>query len=274
MSASASSSSVATFARRPSRCATASDKRSRAWASESALKTGRIKAASSPCWSLRACPRQSLRKWTVQRCQLQPRTFAIAAFSPAWASEMASWTPTSPRATRPRRKSVQNASVSASPTSIERISRRPDSCTPCAITSALVDHAAAVAPLLDLGVEEQIRVGALQRARAERLDVLVEQRADPAHLAAADTQAQALDQLVDAARRHAAHVSLLDHRQQRLLRAPARLQERREVAAPPQLGDLQPDRPRPRLPLTRSIPIAMRHPILRTALAELGAHQL
>ena len=30
-----------------------------------------------------------------------------------------------PRLTRPRRKSVQNASVSASPTSIERISRQP-----------------------------------------------------------------------------------------------------------------------------------------------------
>ena len=107
-------------------------------ASESALKIGRISAASRPCWSLRACPRQSLRKWTVQRCQAQPRTLAIAAFSPACASEMASWTPTRPRATRPLRKSVQNASVSASPTSIERISRRPVSCTPCAITSALL----------------------------------------------------------------------------------------------------------------------------------------
>ena len=46
----------------------------------------------------------------------------------------------------------------------------------------LVDHAAAVADLLDLGVEEQVRVAALQRARPERLDVLVERAADPADL--------------------------------------------------------------------------------------------
>src|SRR3954449_7495665 len=96
MSASASSKSVATLARRPSRCATASESRSRAWSRFSALKIGRINAASRPCWSLRAWPRQSRRKCTVQRCQAHPRTFAIAAFSPAWASEIASWTPTSP----------------------------------------------------------------------------------------------------------------------------------------------------------------------------------
>jgi hypothetical protein len=39
----------------------------------------------------------------------------IAAFRPACASLIASWTPTRSRATRPRRKSVQSASVSASP---------------------------------------------------------------------------------------------------------------------------------------------------------------
>ena len=42
----------------------------------------------------------------------------------------------------------------------------------------LVDDAAAVADLLDLRVQQQVRVGALQRPRAERLDVLVERRAD------------------------------------------------------------------------------------------------
>ena len=47
---------AATFASRPSRCATASESRSRACASESALKIGRISAASRPCWSLRAWP--------------------------------------------------------------------------------------------------------------------------------------------------------------------------------------------------------------------------
>src|SRR5215204_3174402 len=138
MSGSASSSSVAALLSEPSRWATASESRSRASASEPALKIGRISAASRPCWSLRACPRQSLRKCTVQRCQAQPSTLAIAAFRPACASLIASWTPTRPRLTKPLRKSVQNVSVSDSPTSRPRISRRPVSCTPCAITSALL----------------------------------------------------------------------------------------------------------------------------------------
>ena len=47
----------------------------------------------------------------------------------------------------------------------------------------LVDHPAAVADLLDLGVQEQVRVAALQRPRPERLDVLIQRRADPADLA-------------------------------------------------------------------------------------------
>ena len=89
----------------------------------------------------------------------------------------------------------------------------------------LVDHAAAVADLLDLGVEEQVRVAALQRPRPERLDVLIERLADAADLALADPQPEALDELVDAPGRDAADIGLLDHRQQRLLRAPARLQE-------------------------------------------------
>ena len=74
----------------------------------------------------------------MQRCQPQPRTFAIAASSPACASLMASWTPARPRLTRPLRNPVQNAFVSASPTSIERISRRPVSSTPWAMTNALL----------------------------------------------------------------------------------------------------------------------------------------
>jgi hypothetical protein len=73
--------------------------------------------AQQPVLIARACPRQSLRKCTVQRCQQAPRTLAIAAFRPACASLMVSCTPVSPRATRPRRKSVQTASVSASHTS-------------------------------------------------------------------------------------------------------------------------------------------------------------
>jgi hypothetical protein len=44
-------------------------------------------------------------------------------------------------------------------------------------------HAAAVADLLDLGVDEQVRVAALQRPLPERLDRLVEQSGDPRQLA-------------------------------------------------------------------------------------------
>ena len=138
----------------------------------------------------------------------------------------------------------------------------------------LVDDAPAVAHLLDLGVEEHVRVAALQRARPERLDVLVERLADPADLALADPQPEALDELVDPARRDAADIGLLDHRQQRLLGAPARLQKRREVAALPDLGDLQLDLARPRVPAPRAITVAMRRAILGPALAALGADQL
>ncbi len=42
--------------------------------------------------------------------------------------------------------------------------------------------------------------------------------------------------LVDAARRDATHIRLLDERDERLLRAFSRLQEGREEAALPQLG--------------------------------------
>jgi hypothetical protein len=94
--------------------ASASESLSRAPARFSALKIGRISAASSPCWSLRACPRQSLRKCTMQRCHGAPSTLAIAFFRPSWAS---SCMPTRPRATSERTQSVQNASVSVAPTS-------------------------------------------------------------------------------------------------------------------------------------------------------------
>ena len=79
----------------------------------SALKIGRSSAASIACWSLRACPSASRRKWTLQRCQGQPSTCAIAFFSPACASETTSCTPVRPRLTSERRKLRQKASVSA-----------------------------------------------------------------------------------------------------------------------------------------------------------------
>jgi hypothetical protein len=88
------------------------------------------RAGDQGCCALVAWPSMSRRKWTVQRCQGQPSTWAIAFFKPWWASEVHSLTPSSPRARSERRNSRQNASVSASPTSRPITSRRPEACTP------------------------------------------------------------------------------------------------------------------------------------------------
>ena len=202
----------------------------------------------------------------MQRCQAQPSTLAIAALSPAWASEIASWTPTRPRATRPLRK-LGPERLGLGLADVDR-----EDLAAAGLMHAmgdderLGDHAAAVADLLDLGVEEQIRVAALERAVPERLDVLIQRRADPAHLRARDPQPERLDQLVDPAGRNAAHIGLLDNRQQRLLGTPARLQKAREVAALPQLRDLQLDLAGPGVPTAGPIAIAVRRAVIGPAL--------
>ena len=154
----------------------------------------------------------------MQRCHGAPRTCASAAFRPGCASEMASCTPTRPRATSdreelaPERLGLRLADVEA------------DDLAPAGLVDGVRDHdalarnAAAVADLLDLGVDEQIRVAALQRPLAERLDLLVEQPGDPADLALGDPQPEALDELIDPPRRDAADIRLLDDRRP----APAR----------------------------------------------------
>ena len=81
-----------------------------------------------------------------------------------------------------------------------------------------------------------------------------------------------LDQVVDRARRDALDVGLLDHRRQRLLGHAPRLQEAREVAALPELGDAQLDRPGPRLPVPVAVAVALGQPI-RALLAIAGAGQ-
>jgi hypothetical protein len=63
--------------------------------------------------------------------------------------------------------------------------------------------------LLELRIDEQIRVATLQRSLPERLDLLVAQARDPAHFRPADAQPEALDELVDPARGDAPHVRLL-----------------------------------------------------------------
>jgi hypothetical protein len=112
-----------------------------------------------------------------------------------------------------------------------------DDLPPARLMHGVRDHdrlardAAPVADLLDLGVDEQIRVTPLQRPLSKRRDLLVQQAGDPADLAPADAQPEALDELIDPPRRNAADIGLLHHADQSLLAALARLQEAREVAA-------------------------------------------
>ena len=81
-----------------------------------------------------------------------------------------------------------------------------------------------------------------------------------------------LDQLIHRAGRDALDVGFLDHRGQRLLRHPARLEEAGEVAASPQLRDPQLDGSGPGLPVAVAIAVALIDPAL-AALAVTGAAQ-
>jgi len=90
------------------------------------------------------------------------------------------------------------------------------------------------------GVEPDVRIRLIERAVAELGELLVEEGADPAHLAAADAAAtQGSHEVIDLARADAEHVSLLDHRQERSVDASPWLEQGREEAARAQLGDLQ-----------------------------------
>ena len=90
---------------------------------------------------------------------------------------------------------------------------------------------------LNLTVEPQVGIAALEWARAERLDLLVEALADARDLGARHPQPERLDHLVDLPGRDAGDLVLLDDRHQRLLTSLARLEEGREVAAAPELRD-------------------------------------
>ncbi len=90
------------------------------------------------------------------------------------------------------------------------------------------------------GIQPEIRPVADKRAIQEGVHPLVDVLAQLAHRALADArQPHRLHQVVHPPGRHAADPGLLDHRHQGLLRRLARLQERRKVAALPQLGDPQ-----------------------------------
>ena len=135
------------------------------------------------------------------------------------------------------------------------------------------DDASGLAHLHVGGVEPQIGPVALQRSIEEAVDLIVDLAAQPGDLALGGARhPHRLNQIVDRAGRHPLDVGLLDHRSQRLLGHPPRLQEAREVASLPQLRDLQLDRAGPRLPGPVAVAVAMGDTI-RRALAVPGAGQ-
>lgn len=123
------------------------------------------------------------------------------------------------------------------------------------------DDPAGLADLDVGGVDPDVRPVALDRPIEEGLHAAVDVLAQPADLALGDAgHPHRLDQLVDRAGRDALDVGFLDHRGQRLLRHPARLQAAREVAPLAQPWDAQLDRPRPRLPVAIAVAVALRQP--------------
>src|ERR687898_3313162 len=95
------------------------------WASGWA-KTVRM-VAPTICWeALGTRERAFLMKCTRHLCQEAPtNTASMAPFSPRWASLVTSLTPRRPRATKERRKEIQNAPSSLGPTSSPKTSRSP-----------------------------------------------------------------------------------------------------------------------------------------------------
>src|ERR1700760_1625089 len=121
------------------------------------------------------------------------------------------------------------------------------------------DDAPILAHLHVSGVDPQIRPVAFDRTGEEGLHLVVDLCAEPAYLALGDAaHPHRLHQIVDRAGRDALHIGLLNHRGQRLLGHPARLQEAREVASLAQLGDAQFDRAGARLPGPVTVAIALR----------------
>ena len=136
------------------------------------------------------------------------------------------------------------------------------------------DDAAVLAHLHVGGVDPEIGPVALDRPVEEGLHLAVDLLAQPADLALGDAaHPHRLDQLVDRAGRDALDVGFLDHRGERLLGHPPRLQEAREVAALAQLGDAQLDRAGAGLPVAVAVAVALGQP-LGALLAVAGAGQL
>ncbi len=143
------------------------------------------------------------------------------------------------------------------------------------------DDPAVLADLHVGRVEPEIGPVALDRPVEEGLHLAVDLLAQPADLALGDAgHAHRLDQLIDRAGRDALDVGFLDDGGERLLGHAPRLEEAREVAASPELGDPELDGAGPGLPVPIAVAVALRQPlgallaIGRTGeLADLQLHQ-
>ena len=113
----------------------------------------------------------------MQRCQGQPSTCAIAFFRPAVADDQL----------HPGQPALDQVAQERAP---ERLRLRfadveADHLSVAGLVHGVGEHqrfthdAAAIADLLDLRIQPQIGVAALERAVAERLHLLVESLADP-----------------------------------------------------------------------------------------------
>jgi hypothetical protein len=117
----------------------------------------------------------------------------------------------------------------------------------------------ALAHLLGKGIEPHVGVGTtVQRTRPEGLDLMIEllgHRRDPR--AGDPLDPQRSDQTLDPSGRHAAHVGLADHLDERALGPPAGLEQPvGEVAALTQLRDGQVDRAGPGVPGPHPVAVA------------------
>ena len=135
-----------------------------------------------------------------------------------------------------------------------------------------VHDAAALPNLLRQAVQPHVGVGTtVQGPTQETVHHFVQVPADARHLAAGDAvAAQSLDQVIHPPSGHALHIGLLDHRQQGLLAAPPRFQQAGEVAALPQLGNVQLHGAHPGIPGAVAVAVAVGDP-LRAAFAVLSA---
>src|SRR5262245_35122087 len=131
------------------------------------------------------------------------------------------------------------------------------------------DNAPVLAHLHVGGVDPQVGPVALDWTGEEGLHLVIDLRAQAAHLALGDpAHPHRLHQVVHRPRGDALDVGFLHHGGTRLLGHAPRLQETWEVASLAQLGDAQLYRARPGLPGSITIAVALRQPL--SALLPIG----